>query len=336
MKDLSKEHPAHLIVTDDESGQRLDNFISRHVKGVPKSRLYRVIRRGEARVNGRRVNVSLRLTTGDRVRLPPLRTATPPTVFKHRFKTSLLKQVLYQDNDLLAINKPAGIAVHGGSGVSSGVIEQLRVELPSTRFVELVHRLDRETSGILLIAKKRAALLAMHKMLRAGEVDKYYLAIIKGIWPHAHRKISLPLNKYLTTNGERRVNVQEGGKPAITEFTLIKKWKDCSLLQAKLGTGRTHQIRVHLSFLGYPILGDNKYGDFLLNKSLRKTGIKRLFLHACQMGFRHYDREERIVISAPIPQDWNDWVQKLDNVGSLTALLHTGDEARDNKTRVAE
>lgn len=299
-----------LEVDEEQAGQRLDNYLVRLLKGVPKSHVYRMLRTGEVRVNSRRVDASYRLLAGDRVRVPPVRTAAP-AMRAHTRLPALSRHVLMEDEWIMALNKPAGVAVHGGSGISLGVIEQLRLERPELRFLELAHRLDRETSGILLLAKKRSALTALHAQLRAGHMHKRYLVLVKGEWGDERRDVRLPLHKYVTAAGERRVSVEEGGMPAHTLFILKQRYRSFALLQADLKTGRTHQIRVHLAHLGFPIAGDDKYGDFALNKSLAKQGLKRMFLHAAELVFDHPHTAARVHLSAPLPNDLADFLLGL-------------------------
>jgi 23S rRNA pseudouridine955/2504/2580 synthase len=302
-------------VDEEGAGQRLDNFLVRRLKGVPKSHVYRLLRTGQVRVNSRRVEATYRLQSGDRVRIPPVRTAAPDLARALRRPAApiLGRKAILEDDWLLAIDKPAGVAVHGGSGVSRGVIEQLRLERPALRFLELVHRLDRETSGVLLLAKKRSALTGLHQQMRDGMVEKRYLVLVAGHWTHARRSVKLPLARYLTAEGERRVSVEAGGMPSHTEFTLQRHLPGFSLLAAELKTGRTHQIRVHLAHLGFPIAGDDKYGDFTLNKALAKRGLKRMFLHAAELGFRHPASGEWVRLTAPLPPDLTQFLASLES-----------------------
>ena len=302
-------------VTIDESGdtQRIDNFLFKHLKGVPKSHVYRILRSGEVRVNSKRVDSTYRLQLGDTLRIPPVRTARPEGHAQTKAAApQMSRHILYQDDALLVINKPSGTAVHGGSGISRGVIEQLRLEHPEFKFLELVHRLDRETSGVLLLAKKRRALVELHRAMREGETEKRYLALVKGKWRNAKQSVQVPLLKYVTAAGERRVSVSQEGQSAHTIFTLKKTWPEFSLVEAELKTGRTHQIRVHLAHLGFPIVGDDKYGDFALNKELQKKGLKRMFLHACKMAFRHPLTGEPLILEAPLPDELTAFLHQLD------------------------
>lgn len=304
----------HVVIGEEQEGQRLDNFLIRHCKGVPKSHIYRILRSGEVRVNSKRVDATYRVVAGDSLRIPPIRVAERPEIAVEEVaKERVDLPILFEDEALLAIDKPEGIAVHGGSGVSFGVIEALRRQRPQAKFLELAHRLDRETSGILLVGKKRLALTALHDMFREhGEgADKRYLVLVKGRWMNATQHVRLPLHKYLTDGGERRVSVDAEGKPSHTVFRLLARWQDASLLEAQLKTGRTHQIRVHLSHLGFPILGDEKYGDFALNKALKKDGLKRMALHAWRMAFRHPLSGAPLELRAPLPENLSSYVARL-------------------------
>ncbi|MFU2487620.1 RluA family pseudouridine synthase [Thauera sp. WH-1] len=300
----------HERIDDAAAGQRIDNYLLRIAKGVPKSHVYRILRSGEVRVNGRRVQQTYRLVEGDEVRIPPLRVAEPA-----RARAAPAGQplpVVYEDDALLVIDKPSGKAVHGGSGVSYGVIEQLRAQRPELRMLELAHRLDRETSGLLIVAKKRSALTALHDMLREGKVEKRYLTLVPGRWANPLQHVKAPLHKYLTAEGERRVRVSEEGKAAHSVMRLIRRWRDFSLLEVELKTGRTHQIRVHLAHLGFPLCGDDKYGDFALNKRLEGEGLKRMFLHAAQLSFKHPISGETLAFASPLPPDLKGFVDHLD------------------------
>lgn len=314
MKDLSKESVTWVTIDEGSETQRIDNFLFKHLKGVPKSHIYRILRSGEVRLNSKRVDATYRLKIGDKLRIPPVRLSLPadngePKAAAHPLFS---RHILYQDDALLAINKPAGTAVHGGSGISRGVIEQMRLEHPEFKFLELVHRLDRETSGVLLLAKKRSALVELHRAMREGGMEKRYLTLVKGVWRNAKQSVQLPLLKYVTGSGERRVSVNDEGLASHTVFTLKKTWPEFSLLEAELKTGRTHQIRVHLAYLGFPIAGDDKYGDFPLNKQLQKQGLKRMFLHAYKMTFKHPLTGEKLSLEAPLPEDLERFLSRLD------------------------
>jgi 23S rRNA pseudouridine955/2504/2580 synthase len=319
MKDLSKESATFLEVGEDGAGQRIDNFLLRRLKGVPKSHVYRILRSGEVRVNKGRAAADRRLAIGDRVRVPPVRVAEKAD---ERPAPAREFSIVFEDEALIVIDKPAGVAVHGGSGVSFGVIEQLRQARPMARFLELAHRLDRETSGLLLIGKKRSALIRLHDQFRDGTIDKRYLALVKGCWRDPLRNVKLPLLKYLTAEGERRVRVSPDGKEAHSIMRLqghwITPWGDFSLLEISLRTGRTHQIRVHLAHLGFPIAGDEKYGDFALNRDLQKAGLKRMFLHAASMRLPHPLSDEMLALSAPLAPELASFVEKIKKAADAT------------------
>lgn len=316
----------HLTVEDIWSGQRLDNFLTRLLKGVPKTRIYRIIRSGEVRLNGARVTADSRVQAGDDLRLPPLRlsawgTGTEEANSVASPATASVPArdfpMLWADDHLLAVNKPAGVAVHGGSGVSFGVIEQLRRARPQARFLELVHRLDRETSGVLLVACRRSALTHLQDQfrLRGGEkaAAKTYSALVVGDWPARIRRIDTPLHKFLTAEGERRVRICDANAPeamsAITLVRVVQRLPGFTLLDVTILTGRTHQIRVHLASVGHPIAGDDKYGDFALNKALAKLGgdgaarLPRMFLHARELKVTHPASGEVLTLNAPLPAD---------------------------------
>ncbi len=303
------------MVDEESAGQRLDNYLVRILKGVPKTRIYRIIRSGEVRINKGRAQADTRIEYGDVLRIPPLRTSansaapaappSPPREFP----------ILLEDAALLAIHKPAGVAVHGGSGVSFGVIEQLRAARPGAPLLELVHRLDRETSGILLIAKKRSALKALQEQFRDRETGKTYLAAVKGAWPQRLKVLDAPLVKYLLPDGERRVRQTHRDDPdGMKSVTLVKPLGEFevlgqgfTLLAVTIKTGRTHQIRVHLASAGHPIAGDDKYGDFELNRRLQATGLKRMFLHAWKLQFMHPAQAQSVELVAPLPEELHEW-----------------------------
>ena len=301
-----------LTISPEEAGQRIDNFLLRICKGVPKSHIYRVLRSGEVRINKGRIDQTYRLKEGDVIRVPPIRLAerresgAPGAEFR----------IVLEDSHMLVIDKPAGVAVHGGSGVSYGVIEQLRTSRPDAKFLELVHRLDRDTSGLLLLAKKRSALISLHEQMRDGLTDKRYLVLVKGDWQNARQHVKLPLHKYTAPDGERRVRVQADGLASHTIFSLIKRYGDYALLEAELKTGRTHQIRVHLASSGFAIVGDDKYGDFALNRVLQRTegtriAFKRMFLHAHQISFTHPETGKTVTLNAPLPADCEHFLTTL-------------------------
>jgi 23S rRNA pseudouridine955/2504/2580 synthase len=298
----------HLAVDAESAGQRLDNYLMRLLKGVPKTHIYRVIRSGEVRVNKGRASADTRVAEGDQIRVPPMRLAAPsaaPPAPAREFP------VLLEDEHLLAISKPAGVAVHGGSGVSFGVIEQLRQSRPTARFLELVHRLDKETSGILLLAKKRSALTALQDQFRSRDTGKTYAALVFGDWPASLKVIDLALHKTLDAAGERHVRVvpasHEDGRRSISLVRVVQKRggaMPATLLDVTIKTGRTHQIRVHLAHHGHPIVGDPKYGDFARNKAFaRETGFGRMFLHAQRLVFAHPATGETVTLQAPLPAE---------------------------------
>lgn len=302
------QKPPHAqLITIDEShqGQRIDNFLLSYLKGVPKSRIYRSLRQGEVRVNKKRVKPDYRLNLHDQVRIPPIRMAekteiTHPPAWQLRL---LQQSILYEDDGLIIINKPAGIAVHGGSGINFGIIETLRYMRPEARFLELVHRLDRDTSGCLVIAKKRAILVTLHHLFNTHQIEKVYLTLVKGRWHGGKREIRLPLLKNQLQSGERMVRVSDKGKMAISLFEPVKFFKDATLIKVTLHTGRTHQIRVHAAHLHHPIAADEKYGDKKFNQQMRELGIKRLFLHASSLSFHLPDSKQTISVCACLDKD---------------------------------
>ncbi len=285
--------------------QRLDNFLITYLKGVPKTRIYRMVRKGEVRVNKGRVEVSYKLAMGDIVRIPPVRVAEKhdAIIVQPTLKYSLESHILYEDDGFIVLNKPSGFAVHGGSGVNSGVIEALRQIRPQQKFLELVHRLDKETSGCLLIAKKRSILKLLHEMFRGDGIQKTYLALLAGQFKRKKQIVDVPLLKNVAQGGERMVVVSQAGKSAETLFTRLKQFEDATLVHAAPKTGRTHQIRVHAAWLGHPIIGDDRYGEDDVNKAFKKRGYKRLFLHAEQLQFNHPATGTALHFSAPLPDD---------------------------------
>lgn len=297
-----------LEVGDEAAGQRVDNFLLKIAKGVPKSHVYRILRSGEVRVNKGRIGADYRLQLGDVVRVPPIRVA-------ERIEDAPVPgrefDIAFEDDAIIVVDKPAGVAVHGGSGVSFGVIEQLRRARPLAKFLELAHRLDRETSGLLIIAKKRAALVKLHDMFRDGGINKRYLALVKGRWLNPTQHVKLPLYKYLNADGERRVCVRDDGKSAHSIVRLVSRWQNFSLVEVELKTGRTHQIRVHLAHLGFPLAGDDKYGDFALNRELQKTGLKRMFLHSAKLALPHPITGEALALESPLPPELASFIDKL-------------------------
>ena len=306
-----------LEVDESSEGQRVDNYLTKVLKGVPKTHIYRLVRAGEVRVNKKRVQADSRLTLGDVVRIPPVRVSQPsPELSEARIPPAEFP-VLFEDDGFLAINKPAGIAVHGGSGVNFGVIEQLRSARPEARMLELVHRLDRDTSGILLIAKKRSVLKNLQDQFRNRTIDKRYLTLVKGTWPERRKVVDLELFKYLLPNGERRVKVVsqpiDGSQRSVSLVRVLAQGSipnggdAVTLLEVKIKTGRTHQIRVHLSYFDTPIAGDDKYGDFVWNKALQQIGFKRMYLHAYHLTLQHPVTSQVIEITANVPDELRPW-----------------------------
>jgi 23S rRNA pseudouridine955/2504/2580 synthase len=311
MNGLSKASVNVREVGEESKDQRIDNYLQKLLKGVPKSHIYRILRSGEVRVNSRRVDQTYRVQPGDKIRVPPIRTAQPAS--GRGPVAAFAGEILFEDDDLLVVDKPAGVAVHGGSGISSGVIEQMRAARTGLRFLELAHRLDRDTSGVLVLAKKRSALTDVHAQLREGRVEKHYSVLVLGDWKDEKRNVRLALHKFVTPGGERRVVVdEEEGMESHTVFRLERAFRGCSLLDAELKTGRTHQIRVHLSHLGFPIAGDDKYGDFAANKALAKAGLKRMFLHAARIELRHPRSGERVRLQAPLPAELVRYLETLE------------------------
>lgn len=285
-----------------DEGQRIDNYLLTQLKGVPKSRIYRILRTGEVRVNSGRIKPTYRIKAGDAIRIPPIRVSgdEAPARPGDRMLARVAASILYEDKGLLVVNKPPGLAVHGGSGLSYGLIEALRALRPEAPFLELGHRLDRDTSGCLVIAKKRSVLRTFHELLREGGSDKRYLALLKGCWRGGERRVEAPLLKNVTQSGERMVKVAPEGKPALTIFRPLTVYKGATLVEAELITGRTHQVRVHAAHIGHPIAGDDKYGDEAFNKRMAELGLKRLFLHASALSFTLPESGQVVSVSAPL------------------------------------
>ena len=292
-------------ITDAHEGQRVDNFLMKMLKGVPKSRIYRIIRKGEVRINKGRCDAKRKLLLGDIIRIPPIRVAEEKEfVAAPAYLTVQLKSgILFEDDAILVINKPSGFAVHGGSGISSGIIEALREIRPDNRFLELVHRLDRDTSGCLIIAKKRSALRTLHEYFRGSGVKKNYLALLQGRWEKKKLVVDQALLKNVSHGGERMVKISSAGKASQTLFRRLTLYHESTLVEASPYTGRTHQIRVHAAWLGHAIIGDDRYGEQEMNKNFRKRGFKRLFLHAHKLQFAHPVTGEPLKITAPLPDD---------------------------------
>lgn len=303
-----------VTIDQDGAGQRIDNFLLTQLKGVPKSHIYRILRTGQVRVNGGRIEASRRLSSGDIVRMPPVRTASPdqpPPELVDTFRERLQANVLLEDSDLLVINKPARIAVHGGSGLALGIIEGLRSIRGDARFLELVHRLDRDTSGCLVIAKKRSALRNLHEQFRENQVKKVYLALLDGVWQQTSRTIEAALEKNILQSGERLVKASDAGKAAVTRFRRKRQYSRWTLVEAEPLTGRTHQIRVHAKCLGFPIAGDERYG---LNERVRESrhlGLRRLFLHASRLQFTHPGTGQRLSLEAPLDPELQQFLDQL-------------------------
>lgn len=305
LKPPQKRSVQTLEIGSDEAGQRIDNFLFSHLKGVPKSRVYRLLRKGEVRVNKGRIKAQYRLQTGDCVRIPPI-TVQPAAEVSTRVKgmgAILESRIVYQDEYLIVLNKPAHMAVHGGSGLHGGVIEALRVVKPREKCLELVHRLDKATSGCLLIAKRKQTLRKLHAMFRTDQVDKRYLALLTGNLREAQRTVDVPLEKFVLAGGERLVKVSGRGKSARTDFRRLESFDQASLVEARLFTGRTHQIRVHAAHLGHPIAGDERYGREDANKKWRQLGLKRMFLHAWRMRLTHPETGEVLSLEAPLDSE---------------------------------
>jgi 23S rRNA pseudouridine955/2504/2580 synthase len=313
-----KDQPAaggvRLVTVDEESsGQRLDNFLLRHARGVPRTRIYRALRKGEVRVNKGRSRAEYRVVAGDQVRIPPLRQAAAGTAgaAPARLAERVVRQIVHEDDDLLVIDKPSGLAVHGGSGLSFGLIETLRQQRPDARYLELVHRLDRDTSGLILIAKRAAVLRELHRQLREKHVDKRYLALVAGQWPQRQVRVEAPLEKNVLLSGERMVKVSAEGKRAITEFRVIERFGRATLVEARPITGRTHQIRVHALHAGCPLLGDDKYQTQASAQLTQELGLKRLFLHAASLDFTLF--EQPLHLEAPLDRTLEGILEKLRN-----------------------
>lgn len=297
-------------IDSDQAGQRIDNFLRRALPGLPKSRLYRIIRRGEVRVNGGRIKVEYRLVAGDEVRIPPARITAAPGEAPAGKVVDIENQIIFEDKRILVINKPSGLAVHGGSGISHGAIELLRAARPGLRDLSLVHRLDRETSGCLVLAKRRSALRELHELFRQGTVEKNYLALVAGDWQLGEHMVNAPLNVDHRRNGERHVIVSKSGKPARTMFRLSRTFGKFSLMQCQPQTGRTHQIRVHALHAGHPIACDERYGDPDVNAAVKKQGLKRLFLHAQSIAFPD-DSGNEAHFTAPLPDDLEKLLNRI-------------------------
>ncbi|BCV44905.1 23S rRNA pseudouridine(955/2504/2580) synthase RluC [Shewanella algae] len=307
-----------VTIDEDNVGQRIDNFLLSKLKGVPKSMIYRIVRKGEVRVNKKRIKPEYKLAEGDQVRIPPVRVSeenyrTAPSANLERV-SRLEDRVLFEDKHILVLNKPTGIAVHGGSGVDYGVIEALRSLRPQQKFLELVHRLDKDTSGVLLVAKKRSALKHLHDQLRHKQMQKDYQALVRGEWQKHDKVVKAPLLKLTLKSGERIVRVNTEGKASETRFKILQRYDGATLVQASPVTGRTHQIRVHCQYAGHPIACDEKYSEQKFDDSMRALGLNRLFLHAAQLKFTHPDTETEMTVQAPLDPELLELLDKLTRV----------------------
>jgi len=298
-------------ITENNDGQRLDNFLIGRLKGVPKSFIYRIVRKGEVRVNKGRVDVSYRLAIGDVVRIPPVKLSGRPVsaFLPSNLRNALEQGILFEDDYLMVINKPAGFAVHGGSGITAGVIEGLRLIRPEAKSLELVHRLDKDTSGCLIIAKKRSALTQLHELFRLDQVIKTYLALLSGRWMRKKQVVDAPLQKNISQGGERMVVISPSGKTAETRFRRIRPFKEVTLVEAMPKTGRTHQIRVHAASLGHPIVGDERYGLDESNRHFKNKGYNRMFLHAASLTFQHPFGGQPLTVTAPLPKSLTELLE---------------------------
>ncbi len=302
-----------LTIEAEHEGQRIDNFLKTQLKGVPKSLIYRILRKGEVRVNKKRIKPEYKLCPGDEVRVPPVRVAEKNELPSANLGSiqRLESQILFEDEAMIVLNKPSGMAVHGGSGLSFGVIEGLRALRPEARFLELVHRLDRDTSGVLLVAKKRSALRSLHEQLRVKTMRKQYLALVRGQWQSHVKVVNAPLRKNDLQSGERVVRVSSDGKPSETRFRIARQFAEATLVECSPITGRTHQIRVHTQHAGHPIACDDKYGEAAFDEKMRSQGLKRLFLHAWKLTFTHPVDGREVLIEAPLAPELDNFLNKL-------------------------
>lgn len=302
-----------LTIEAEHEGQRIDNFLKTQLKGVPKSLIYRILRKGEVRVNKKRIKPEYKLCPGDEVRVPPVRVAEKNELPSANLGSiqRLESQILFEDDAMIVLNKPSGMAVHGGSGLSFGVIEGLRALRPDARFLELVHRLDRDTSGVLLVAKKRSALRSLHEQLRVKTMRKQYLALVRGQWQPHVKVVNAPLRKNDLQSGERVVRVSSDGKPSETRFRIARQFAEATLVECSPITGRTHQIRVHTQHAGHPIACDDKYGEAAFDEKMRSQGLKRLFLHAWKLTFTHPVDGREVLIEAPLAPELDNFLNKL-------------------------
>lgn len=313
MTELSKNFVSFYTVTDNDENQRLDNFLLRYLKGVPKSHIHRIIRSGEIRIDKCRATFDSRIKKGQTIRIPPIRIAEKPLSGCLKNIPAVEFPIVYEDDFLLVIDKPSGVAAHGGSGVSSGVIEQIRAARPNAKYLELVHRLDKDTSGLLMIAKKRRTVVKLHEQLRQNHPKKIYLALCSPVWKMGEYAVKLPLKKYTGQNGEKMVRVDKNGQYAHTIFRVKQEFQAASLVEAELKTGRTHQIRVHLQAHNHPILGDERYGNYEKNKQWAKEfGLKRMFLHAWQLTIRHPETGKELILQAELPKELQGIIHQLE------------------------
>lgn len=302
----------YLTVDTAYAEQRLDNFLVSRLKGLPKSRLYRLLRKGEIRVNKKRVKPDYRIQAGDNIRIPPIRLAQPDTAKpSQQLLNRLADRILYENKGFLVINKPAGMAVHGGSGINFGVIETLRQLYPQEKSLELVHRLDKDTSGCLLIARKPSVLKYLHELIRSGNIEKIYVALVQGDWPRSVKRVDVPLHKNQLSSGERVVKVSPQGKASLTSFRVLQRFGKATFIEAQPHTGRTHQIRVHAAHAGHPLAADDKYGNKEFNQWIKERGGKRLFLHAARLSFQLPDSSETVNVEAPLPDDMEQCLKNL-------------------------
>ena len=303
-----------LEVTSDQDGQRIDNFLMRILKGAPKSLIYRIIRKGEVRVNKGRIKTNHRLKQGDQVRVPPVRLDIPgeKRPLPDKLTELIRSNILFENDDCLVLNKPSGLAVHGGSGIKYGLLDVVHTIRPELKYLELVHRLDRETSGCIILAKNRQTLIFLHDQLKQGKVTKKYLTGLAGNWKGGKKTVTAPLVKNIMQGGERMVEVSPKGKQAVSHFSLVQQYRDLSLMEVELETGRTHQIRVHALHTGHPVAGDRKYGDKSYNSWIRGYGLKRLFLHAHLLEFYLPGQSDRLQISTPLSPELQEVLNRLE------------------------
>ncbi|WP_286963657.1 23S rRNA pseudouridine(955/2504/2580) synthase RluC [Idiomarina sp. UBA3992] len=312
MKTIQQEVRWH-TVSAEESGQRIDNFLIAQLRGVPKSLVYRIVRKGEVRANKKRIKPDYKLKEGDLIRIPPVKVSERPDLPSANLEqvAALEHAILYEDDALMLINKPSGVAVHGGSGLQFGLIEGLRALRPKEKSLELVHRIDRDTSGLLLVAKKRSVLRSLHEQLRNKEMNKQYLALVRGQWQKRVRSVEAPLKKNTLKSGERIVRVDAEGKASLTRFRIQQRYKEGTLVEASPVTGRTHQIRVHALHAGHPIAKDPKYGDTDFDNAMSGLGLNRLFLHAWQLRFLHPVTGKEVAFEAPLDDNLQQTLKQL-------------------------